>query len=340
MAHHRSLLALYKLRLRRKRLLWRAFRARRQLTDCQDNTGSIKANDVLLFACMRNEAARLPYFLKHYRALGVRHFLIVDNASEDGTADLLVGQPDVSVWQSLTSYKASRFGMDWLTWLQRKFGHGHWCVTVDADELLVYPDCDMRDLTALTDWMAKHGQIMLGSMMLDLYPKGRLDDQTYVAGQDPREVLAWYDAFGYWVQKQPKMDNLWLQGGPRARRFFKDCPQHAPTLNKIPLVLWNRSFVYVNSTHNALPIKLNRTYESTNLEPVSGVLLHTKFLPDTAQRAAAEKARGEHFSNSADFDAYYDALTENPNLWTEESTRYTGIDTFIDLRLMERGGFS
>ncbi|HLQ20323.1 MAG TPA: glycosyltransferase family 2 protein, partial [Tabrizicola sp.] len=54
-----------------------------------DRTAQIGADDILCFVCVRNEAARLPHFLRHHRALGVRHFLIVDNASSDGSATLL-----------------------------------------------------------------------------------------------------------------------------------------------------------------------------------------------------------------------------------------------------------
>ena len=43
------------------------------------------------------------------------------------------------------------------------------------------------------------------------------------------------------------MRNLAIQGGPRARFFAKD-PRRAPTLNKVPLVRWQRGYVYVNST--------------------------------------------------------------------------------------------
>ena len=31
-------------------------------------------------------------------------------------------------------------------------------------------------------------------MMLDMYPRGPVDDQTYRAGDDPFETLAWFDA--------------------------------------------------------------------------------------------------------------------------------------------------
>lgn len=329
--------ALYKLRWRRRRYLWRAFRKRHELIQARDRTGLIKREDILLFATLRNEMMRLPYFLDHYRRLGVVHFLIVENDSDDGTADYLAAQPDVSLWQARSSYKASRFGMDWLTWLQRRYGHGHWTVTVDADELLVYPGYPHRSLADLTGRLDAHEIPMMGALMLDLYPKGQVDAQTYVAGQDPCDVLQWFDATGYWQQVQPRMGNLWQQGGARARLFFADDPKRAPTLNKIPLVKWHRSYVYVNSTHNALPAWLNQTYATPTSKKPSGVLLHTKFLPGTADRAAQEKARQEHFSNSTLYDDYYTALTENPDFWSETSVFYESADQLEDLGLMHRG---
>ena len=54
------------MRLRRKRALWQAFRARRELHLIQDNTSEIRPNDILLVCTLRNEYVRLPYFLKYY----------------------------------------------------------------------------------------------------------------------------------------------------------------------------------------------------------------------------------------------------------------------------------
>ena len=125
------------MRWKRRRLLWRAFRSRHALTPLHDRTAAIRPGDVLAFCVLRNEAERLPHFLSHYRRLGVAHFLVVDNASDDGSAALL-DAPDISVWQTGASYKAARFGLDWLNWLLLRHGHGHWCLTVDADEILVY----------------------------------------------------------------------------------------------------------------------------------------------------------------------------------------------------------
>lgn len=340
MSHKLGIWTRYQLRIRRKRLLWRAFRKRREITATSRKTDTIKPSSILLFATMRNEMQRLPHFLSHYRRLGVGHFLIVDNNSDDGTDTLLTDQPDVSVWHALGGYKASRFGMDWLTCLMWRYGHGHWALTVDADELLIYPDWERRDLHDLTATLARSGLDSMGALMLDLYPKGPIDDQSYAPGQNPLDVLSWFDAFGYWAQLQPKMRNLWLQGGPRARFFFSEEPNRAPTLNKIPLIRWDRNFVYFNSTHNALPARLNEVYDQGGTEKPWAVLLHTKFLPDAGKRAYIEKERGEHFADPKLYQSYYDGLSANPDFWCEDSVKFENAAQLERLGLMYRGELS
>ena len=325
-----GILLRYRRRLIRKRLLWRAFRKRRELTCLQDNHTSIKPADVLLFSTVRNEAVRLPHFLEHYRALGVAHFFFVDNASDDGTTELLQSQPDVTLYQSKASYRQSRFGVDWLNWLKRKYAHGHWVVVADADEILIYPDWQSQPLPSLTAHLEQRGHKMMGALMLDMYPKGPPDAQSYTPGQDPMTCLQWFDAHDYWVQQQRKLGNFWLQGGARARMFFADRPELAPTLNKIPLVHWSRGFAFVNSTHSALPSRLNET----STTPISGALLHTKFLPGVAKRAAEERLRDEHFQVGANYAEYYASLTENPDMWFDGSQQFEGWEQLVDLGLM------
>ena len=80
----------YKLRLMRKRWRIRAFRKRRELKQIVNNTAKIKPDDILVFSTLRNERRRLPFFLKYYRDLGVKHFIIVDNNSNDGTTGCFV----------------------------------------------------------------------------------------------------------------------------------------------------------------------------------------------------------------------------------------------------------
>ena len=56
---------------------------------------------------------RLPWFLAHHRKLGVAHFLIIDNDSEDGTIEFLRQQPDVTLFETPMSYAESKCGVLW-----------------------------------------------------------------------------------------------------------------------------------------------------------------------------------------------------------------------------------
>ena len=329
----------YRLRWRRRRLLARALARRRHLHAVRDRTGTIAPGAILCFATMRDEMPRIGHFLAHHRRLGVDHFLIVDNDSEDGTRAHLAVQPDVSLWTTRTSYKRARFGMDWLTWLMMRHGHGHWCLTLDADECLVYPHHETRPLPALCDWLERQGRASFGALMLDMYPEGPLSAQKARQGGDPFEALCWFDAGNYSMRRKHDLQNLWIQGGPRARIFFAAAPRRAPTMGKVPLVRWHWRYAYASSTHSLLPRRLNHVYATDGGEATSGVLLHSKFLAIVVDRAAQEKQRQEHFANSALYDAYYDALAADPELWCDRSTRLTGWRQLEALGLMSRGGW-
>lgn len=305
-----------------------------------NRTGEIRPDDLLLFCTQRNEAIRLPYFLDYYRDMGVGHFFFVDNDSTDGSLDYLAEQPDVSVWSTTASYKRSRFGVDWLNWLQRKYAHGHWALTVDPDEFLVYPFCDTRPLRALTDWLDASSIKSFSAMLLDMYPKGRLDEQPYHAGQNPMEIATWFDSGNYTISRNYRFANLWIQGGPRSRVFFPDTPEKAPALNKVPLVKWDKKYTYVSSTHMLLPRGLNQVYDEWGGEKASGVLLHTKFLDTFGAKAAEELTRSQHYAGSVEYKAYAERLKDNPQLWCKWSERYINWRQLEILGLMSKGNWA
>lgn len=300
----------------------------------------IARKDILLFATLRNERIRLPYFLDYYRSLGIGHFLIVDNGSEDGSADYLAQQPDVSVWRTQASYRRARFGMDWMNRLLRKYGTGHWTLTVDPDEFFIYPFCDTRPLEALTDWLDTYDIRSFPAMLVDMYPKGPVDAVPYAEGQNPFEIACWFDSGNYMISKNPELQNLWIQGGPRARVFFSDRPAEAPSLNKIPLVKWERGFVYVSSTHSLLPRGLNAVYDEWGGEKASGCLLHAKFLSTLTDKVTEELTRKQHFAGSREYRAYAERIPERPDLWCKWSEKYINWRQLEILGLMSKGNWA
>lgn len=328
----------FRMRWKRRRLRARAIAKAHELRLVR--RGHWGRGDILLFCTLRNEAERIDWFLHHYRSLGVQHFIFIDNDSTDGTRETLLAAPDVTLYTTKASYKQSRFGMDWIAWAMLRHAQGHWCVVADADELLIYPHWQTRPLAALTGWLERENQSVLPAMMLELYPKGPLNTVACRPGTDPTDVLSWFDAGNYTIAHRPLLDALLIQGGPRARNFFATAPNRAPTLTKLPLIKWSFHNAWVNSTHSALPRALNRTYDSTGGEQISGVLLHTKFLPAIVEKARIEKVRGQHFGNAQVFDDYYDHLAQAPDLWCDTSTRYEGWEQLEALGLMSRGGWA
>ncbi len=335
-----GLLSTYGLRLARKRWLIRAYRKKREIKPVSNNTGLIRDSDLLLFSTMRNEKVRLPYFLRYYRDLGITHFLIVDNDSDDGSREYLAAQPDVSVWTTQHSYKRSRFGVDWVNSLLMRYGHGHWCLCVDPDEFFVFPFCDTRPLLALTDWLDASSIKSFSAMLLDMYPKGPIGAVPYREGQDPFELSDWFDSGNYLISRNKRYGNLWIQGGPRARAFFTDAPERAPAMNKIPLVKWDRAYAYVSSTHMLLPRGLNQVYDEWGGEKASGCLLHAKFLDTFAAKAEEEMARKQHYANSHEYRAYKAGLNDQPDLWCKWSEKYINWRQLEILGLMSKGNWA
>lgn len=330
----------YRLRLERKKHRVRSLRKRRELSVVQKRTNQIRPNDILCFSTIRDEHVRLPFFLDYYRKLGVNHFFFVDNDSQDGGREFLETQPDVSVWTTKASYKRSRFGVDWLNGLKHAYAHNHWILSVDVDEFFVYPFCDERPLSALTDWLDASSIRSFGTMLLDMYPKTAIHDAVYEKGTDPLDISNYFDSGNYGVQKNPKYGNLWIQGGPRQRVFFAENPAFAPALNKIPLVKWSRGTVFVSSTHSLLPRGLNLVYDEWGGQKACGVLLHQKFLNLFVQKAEEELARKQHYAASREYKSYAHNLETHKNLWTELSTKYEGWRQLERLGLLSAGNWA
>jgi len=296
-------------------------------------------NSVLLFAAIRNEMLRLPDFLAYYRRLGIGHFCFVDNESTDGSALFLAKQGDCSVWKAAGGYRAANFGIDWLNFLINRHANGRWILAVDADELLVYPHCDTRDLNALTHWLDVQGQKSFSAMQIDLYSRDGQSSSGLLRNGDLLAADLWFDAANYTYSRNPKYRTLWIQGGPRQRRFFAANPENAPALNKIPLVKWRRGYVFVSSAHVLLPSMLNQAYAVDGGERICGGLLHTKLLDDFRKKAEEELGRRQHFSDSREYAAYLAPADSQANFWDRRSSQYQGWQSLENCGLISQGGW-
>ena len=220
------------------------------LTRKDNKSVATQPGEILCFMCVRNESLRLPHCLSYYRRLGISRFFIVDNNSTDDTLPWLLDQPDVYVWHTDRSFRAARCGTDWLELLLREYGVNHWCLIVDADELLCYVDCETRRLEALCADLDQKGKRALLAVLLDMYSDKPIRETQYQRGQDFLEVCPYFDRQFY----HSKTDNFFGHnehlsyfGGLRQRVFGGKEPgqneNYFYCLNKVPLLKYDRSFV-------------------------------------------------------------------------------------------------
>jgi len=247
-----------------------------------------------LIAVVRDEAARLPGWLAHYRRLGVARFAIVDNRSIDATRALLASEPDVDLYATDAAFRAKQA---WVNALVARMGYDRWYLHVDADERLVYDGAPGggrpgRRLAALIRFAEARGLCRLRGMLVDLYPPGPL------AAPAPGEPL--FDGDGY--AEALCLQRVSRKGGPRRRVFGVD-----PELTKYPLFRL-RAGELVSSPHHLHPWSGN--YRS---DCFLG-LLHDKFGPGfraKARRAAAER---NYWQESLEYRATLAALARDPGL--------------------------
>ncbi|MDT8894900.1 glycosyltransferase family 2 protein [Halomonas sp. I1] len=314
---------------------YKAFRHAGELSVCQDNLHKIKKKDILLFSVMKDEAHRLPYFIDYYRSLGVGHFVFVNNASSDHFDEVVVGQEDVTTFYTDASYKSSNFGMHWANYLLRKYGSGHWCMTCDPDEFIVYPEMDGRDLRDLTDYLSSVREESFFTCMVDMYGDKPVEDCHYEEGADPLDTCRYFDRAGYVKKFSAPLRNIWLQGGVRRRVFSREAPESAPALNKVPLVKWKPHFSYVESMHMAIPRRLN---ECSSPSKSTGALLHFKFISQLRKKVDVEMQAKQHFNDSSEYKQYDRVIREHQGLFNPTvSERYEDWRTLAKLGLINRG---
>lgn len=300
---------------------------RRQLHPVQDNTRRIRPGDIVLLCVLRNELSRIPHFLRYYRDLGVHHFLFIDNESTDGFQEYMRSQEDCSVWEARGSYKAANSGLHWLNAMLDRFGRGRWCVVVDPDEYLVYPDVERTSIPELTDSLERCGQRSLFTFMLDMYSDKPVSETRCRPDTHPLGVCPYFDGSGYQFRRGVDQNRIRIRGGVRKRMLFEESEQ-GPALNKYPLVYWRRGMRFLASTHS-----LVSPYPGVHHHATTGCLLHFKFLSTLTDKAAEELDRRMHFGNGIEYERYAGIGEENTFL-CDQSVHYRDSGQLVAMGMM------
>jgi len=267
---------------------------------------SLHPGEILCCTVLRNEAPRLPYFLEYYRKKGIGAFLAVDNDSSDGSVEFLLRQPDVYLWESDFSYNRANFGTGWLEAILRMHGQGHWCLIVDADELLYYPNCEDRSIADLCRSLDRKAKRAFDAIHLDMYSDAPILETHYTPGRPFEEVCPYFDRRFYHRcedQTGPFRNRKSYYGGVRQRVFGGTIY----ILSKVPLLKYEDDCILTGGQH------------WTNLAPdqiaaESGALLHFKYFSSFCGYVSREVERKEHYGDALQYREYERGLRLQPSL--------------------------
>lgn len=148
----------------------------------------LAADEVGVVALMKDAGYFIRPFLEHHQAMGVRHFVIVDNGSCDDTVAIAQSFPNVTVIRN--TLPAKRYEVLLRVQAARQVLRGGWVLFLDADEMFEAPLS--APLPRLLAYLEAGGFTAMVTQMLDLFTPlsyGTAKGWTY------GEVLAGADRF-------------------------------------------------------------------------------------------------------------------------------------------------
>jgi hypothetical protein len=315
---------------------------------------------------VRDEMGLLPHFLDHHRRLGVRQFILIDNASSDGTTEYALSQPDCIVYFTDESYYQSGYARDWINRILLGNGYAGWLIYLDADEHLVYRGAETMPIQGLLKRFEADAADTAFAVMVDMYPDGDFASVKIAPQDDLHAKLPWFDG-DYVMRPWPTRSwdppgggfRLQVLGGPRCRllsdleherrrgalhytiadqvdRFVDQMPLRLmPTLAR----LWPREMPWQHKQ----PVNFVRpgfAYANSHASSNAGVagellaLLHFKFCHELQQRLRYAAVEGNHHRRGLAHHQLSIALRR----WGQRSLIYAGSRRYRSPRDLEAVG--
>lgn len=149
------------------------------------------ADQPIVFCLLRNGMPWLTSFLAHHRALGFRHFVMLDNGSDDGTLEALEGEKDITLLTSAAPYHAYENTLK--RHLVDRYGRDRWCLFVDIDEQFDYPLRAQVPLARLIAYLDGAGCNAMVTQMLDMFAARPLHELDIAGEVNLLNVFGSYD---------------------------------------------------------------------------------------------------------------------------------------------------
>ncbi len=295
------------------------------LIQLSERSIKIHSHEIILFTQVYNEMLRLPNLLKYYRNLGVSQFFIIDNNSTDNCQEFLLSQPDVHLFWTNESHTQSGEGMVWYQYLIDKYLCGNWIIVVDADEFLVYPNCENKKLPQLISFLDKYGYEAMASFMLDMFPKN-LEQQLQFSSDRPllEQSPYFYNYYKFIGHINPPYFDV--NGG-----IFYYLEKFLPPLIKTPLIKSSTNIRYIQTHHRITPAKM---------ASITSAFLHFKFIGDFYRKSKNAVKEKRYWAGGRAYRTYFQMYDTRINktfdfTQLDKTTKYQNSQQLVELGLIK-----
>ena len=265
--------------------------------------GKINKTKIILVCLVKDELRRMKEFYKHYKTLGVENFVFIDNDSTDGTYEYLETIKNVTIFKVYDKYSTIK-RQAWVTKILSYFGYNNWYLIVDSDELLVYNDCENKNIDKLVSFASKKRLYRIKGLMLDMYSNDNFLEINEKDKKSIKEKYCYFDNDNY-IKKDHKSFEL-IEGGMRKRVFGK-YDNLSPFLSKYPIMYYQKGDLQYNS-HYSYPF-----YKNFNID-LNVALLHYKFLGEDLEKIKNRAKEKNYALGSKEYKVYLKAYNQSKNL--------------------------
>lgn len=272
---------------------------------------------LLVLCVLRNAIHWLPTFLRHYRELGARHFVFLDNGSTDGTRGLLRRQDDVSLFR--TDLPFSAYGIVLKRWLVRRFGRGGWSLVADADELFDYPWSGRLSLRDFLGYLNHRGYDAVSVHNLEMISDEPLSEIQGRKEEDLRPLYPWYDVSDIRERRDKYYLAMNRLGGRTERHAMHTGGVRESGFGWSGSMLTKQALLRYRGEMDLFPFD-GHFVTGARIADVTALFRHYKFVGCFFRHVREEVQREEHWGDAQIFKRYARVLREEPDL------RLTGPD--------------
>ena len=285
------------------------------------------ANDELLvITLVRNGALYIRSFLNHYRSMGAKHFVFLDNGSTDQTHEMLCAEDGVTVLRTDAPY--NKYENTMKRYLAETFSPNRWNLCADIDELFDYPFSQSLTLADFLGYLNSNHYTAVVAQMLDMFSDVPLDEIESSPNDDLKTKYPFYDIsqidleeYTWSERTNPDIKMQW--GGIRKMVFGS-----YNGLTKSPLVRMDGKVKPFIRWHHV---------KGARMADISCILMHYPFVSSFSAKVEDAVRTGRYgFKVTDEYEMYSKGLNGSTRLTfkRDSAQRFQGLEPLVENRFL------